>query len=164
MRINIFIFFSIFYCFTQIQSNTYEFKFYKNGQYKDTKKIELFLVKNSDSIKCEIIKNRITIPKVNSIYSVVLLNKKKAYTIENVDFSKLDNDSKIVFGLEKDLRRFTQLSSEFPTTYFLNETGLSIKIEEKNLAKKVNFIVFNSRTKMSNEKFIVKNYSQSAIE
>jgi len=57
--------------------NPHEFKFYKNGVYKSTKKAELYLIKNLDSIKCEITKNKIIIPKVDSVYSVVLKIKKK---------------------------------------------------------------------------------------
>ena len=164
MRIILFIVFTTVCCFSQTKDNPHEFKFYKNGVYKSTKKAELYLIKKLDTIKCEITKSKIIIPKVDSVYSVVIKTKRKSYIIQDVDFSKLDNDSKIVVGSENDMTKFEQVSNDFPTMYFLKETGLAVEIEKMSQANKVNFIIFNSRTKVNEEKYVVKNYSQSTVE
>lgn len=170
MKIFYFMIFTIsIYCSAQTESSNHEFKFYKNGLFKNPKNIKLYLVKNSDSIKCNILKNKVTIPRVSSSQTVVVSYRNKNYKINDVDFSKLDKDSKIVFGIEKSIENFSPISKELPNTYILrnspiiNNNFLAIKIENLHQAKKVNFIVFNCLAKSEEKKETYKTYSRSII-
>jgi len=163
MKIIYFIIFTIsIYCSAQTENSVHEFDFYQNGFYKNSIKIKLFIIKDSDTIKCRILKNKITIPKVSSSHSVIVYHKKKVYKIRDVDFSKLDEESKVVFGIEKNLGNFIP-ADNIPNTYFMDYHRLAVKIENLNHAKKVSFIVFNSSTTANNIVRSYKNYGRSEI-
>ena len=163
MKIIYFIIFTIsIYCSAQTEDSVHEFGFYYNGFYKNSKKIKLYLIKDSDTIKCSILKNKITIPKVYSSHTVIVYHKKKIYKINNMDFSKLNNESKVVFGIEKNLWNFIP-ADNIPNTYFMDSHRLSVKIENLNHAKKISFLVFNSSTTASNRVTTYRSYGRSEI-
>jgi len=163
MKIIYFIIFTIsIYCSAQTENSVHEFGFYQNGYYKNSKKINFFIIKDSDTIQCSIIKNKITIPKISSSHSVIVYHKKNVYKISDIDFSKLDKESKVVFGIEKNLGNFMP-ADNIPNTYFMDYHRLAVKIENLNHAKKVSFIVFNSSTTANNIIKTYKNYGRSEI-
>lgn len=155
------LFFVTFFCIAQNENTVHDFRFYKNGQFKNTKQVKLYLVKNSDTLNCDISKDKITIPKVSSIFDVVIHYKKKIYKITDVNFSNLKKDSNIAFGFEKNLDNFLTISKEFPTAYILKETGLLLEINNLEHAENVYFIVFYYSKTTKKNKEIMKSYSRT---
>lgn len=161
MKILYFIIFTIsIYCSAQTNNTIHEFDFYHNGNYKNSKKINFLIVKDSDSITCNISNRKISIPKISAPCSIIVYYRKKSYKINNIDFSRLDNESKIVFGIEKNLKNFSPVRT-IPNAYLLDNYKLAVKVKNIKQAKKVNFIVFNSSKTQSNGKISYKNYSYS---
>ena len=121
---------------------THQIEFYKTGKFKNPKNLKIWLVKNSDTLTCEVVNEKINIPQTSGIYSVVIESHKEKYMINEVDFSKINSESKIIIGIEKNIENLKPLSTEYPNLYNLPNTMTFIKIENLSQAMKVVFVVF----------------------
>jgi hypothetical protein len=144
-------------------NNSVEFKLYRNGEFRSLKNVKVKLVKNLDTITCEIVEGKILIPKMIDEFSVVVNIKKKTYVVDKVDFSKLNSDSKFIFGVEKNLENLKTISNQYPNVYVLSNTDNIIKIENLDKAKSVNFVVFTSKSKNTDNSITGKSYTQYSL-
>ena len=142
--ISIVLFFFTTWSFSQTNSKIFDFEFYKNGKFISPKNLKIQLVKNSDTINCEILNEKIIIPDTNGIYTIIGKIKNKKFIIDNVDFSKLNYYGKFIFGIENNINNFETVSIEFPNTYVLKNTTNTVQIENLKQAEKVYFIIFSS--------------------
>ena len=143
-------------------NNTTEFEFYKNGKFKSLKNVKVKLVKSLDTIVCEITNGKIIFPKNSGEFSVIVNIKNETYVVNNVDFSKLNSDSKFIFGVEKNIENFIPVSNQYPNIYEILNTVNFIKIENLENAKLVVFVAFIS--KESNDKSTTgKSYTQYSL-
>ena len=126
------------------KGNSYEFKFYNNGKFKSSKKVEVYLVTKTDSIKCKITNGQINIPENTNTNSLIINYKKNKYNIENIDFSKLDNKSVIIFGIEKNTENFSV--TQEPDIYLHLKTNTALKMDDPHKEKKIVFLTFNAIT------------------
>ena len=140
-----------------------EFELYKNGEFKSLKNVKVKLVKNSDTIMCEIVKGKILFPKKGDEFSVIVTIKNEIYVVDKVDFSKLYSASKFIFGIEKNLKNFKPISTQYPNIYELSNTSNFIKIENLNKAKRVNFVVFTSKSNDIDKSTTGKSYTQYSL-
>jgi len=143
--INFVLFFTTISSFAQTNGHYYDFEFYKNGSFYNTKKLKVQLVKDLDTIACEVAKDKLLLPDISGNYTVVVNIKKDKYIIANVDFSKLYRSSTIVFGIENDFSHFLSPESrQYPTIYTLPKTLIPLQIEHLEEAKAVHFVIFTS--------------------
>lgn len=140
--------------------NTVQFEFYKNGKFIDLKKVSVKLVQNLDTVACQIIGRRISVPKLNGEYSVILTFKKESYVVDNVDFSKIRFDCKFTFATEKNIKNFKPLLLEVPNIYGLERTMIFVKIENIDIAKKINFVTFTTLFMKDKKSDTLEAYSQ----
>lgn len=154
MRILLFFFFvSTFYCFSQTELKEFEFKFFKNGLYRNLKNIELKVIKDSDTINCNILNRKIMIPTMISSSEVLINVKKKQYKIKKVDFTKLSVGSIIIFGIENNLKNY--FLAENPDTYAHKYAISAFKKSDIDEIKKVIFLTFNMHPEsVTNNKFL----------
>lgn len=157
------IFFYTTLLFAQTNNQSYEFEFYKNGNFKKTKNLKIQLAKNLDTISCEIVNGKIILPKNLDTCNIVVNYRKEKYVIENVLFSKLETESKIIFGAENNLKNLKPLSSQFPNFYNLPNRLTFIDIKNLEQAKEVHFIVFTNEEKIG-IKINCKSYTQYYLE
>jgi hypothetical protein len=158
--INFIVFFVTIYSFAQSNNKSIDFEFYKNGGFKNLKNIKFNLLKNLDTVTCEFLNEKIIIPEIQGTYTVIVEIKNKKYKIENVDFSKLDMDCKIVFGIENNIENFEPISNQYPNFYGIKKSKIFLKIEQLEQAKKVYFLVFTSEEKTGSNTKIGKSYAQ----
>lgn len=162
--INFIIFFVSIWSFAQAPNHSYDFKFYKYGSFRNSKKMTFQLVKDIDTINCEVSKGKIQVPNISGKYTVVVTLKKDKYVVENVDFSKLYLGSTIVFGIENDFSNFSPpASNQYPTIYTLPNSLIPIKIEHIEQARSVHFVVFTSEKQDGKKLKEVRSYSQYFI-
>lgn len=144
-------------------NNSVEFELYNNGEFRSLKNVKVKLVKNLDTIACEISEGKILIPKMTDEFSVIVNIKKKTYVVDKVDFSKLNSDSKFIFGVEKNLKNLKPFSKQYPNIYVLLNTDNLLKIENLDKAKRVNFVVFTSKSKNTDNTITGKSYTQYSL-
>jgi len=157
---NFILFFVTICSFAQTSSKSYDFEFYKNGEFRNAKNFKIQIVKNLDTITCEILNEKIIIPEIKESCTVFFRIKNKKYIIENVDFSKLDSNSKIVLGIENNIENLEPISNQNPNIYIIKNTTIGVEIENLEQAKEVNFIVFTSTEITGNNSKKVKSYIQ----
>ena len=157
---NFILFFVTICSFAQISNASYDFEFYKNGEFRDSKNLKIQIVKNLDTIVGEILNKKIIIPESKDAFTVIIRIKNKKYSIDNVDFSKLDSNSKFVFGIENNIENLEPISNHNPNIYIIKNTSIGVKIENLAQAKEVHFIVFTSAEINGNDSKIVKSYTQ----
>ena len=161
MRKNFTFFLLLTSIFGYSQDNgTVQFEFYKNGKSIDLKNVRVKLVQNVDTVACQIIGRRISVPKLNGEYSVILTFKKESYVVDNVDFSKIRFDCKFTFGTEKNIKNFKPLLLEVPNIYGLERTMIFVKIENIDIAKKINFVTFTTLFMKDKKSDTLEAYSQ----
>jgi hypothetical protein len=158
--INLILLFVTICSFAQTNNKSYDFQFYKNGNFRNSKNLKIQIVKNSDSIACEVLNKKIIIPEIKDSCTVFFKIKNKKYIINNVDFSKLDSNSKIIFGIESNIKNFESISNQNPNFYILKNASIGVLIEILEQTKEVNFIVFTSKIKTGNNKETIKSYTQ----
>ena len=121
-------------------------------------------VNNQRRIPCQTISSvvcsRISVPKLNGEYSVILTFKKESYVVDNVDFSKIRFDCKFTFGTEKNIKNFKPLLLEVPNIYGLERTMIFVKIENIDIAKKINFVTFTTLFMKDKKSDTLEAYSQ----
>ena len=149
--------------FAQTNNQSYEFEFYKNGYFKKTKNLKIQLAKNSDTISCEIANGKIMVPKNLDTYNVIVNFRKEKYVIENVLFSKLETESKIIFGVENNMKNLKPMSAQFPNFYNIPNRLTFIDIKNLEQAKEVHFIVFSNEEKIGT-KINCKSHTQYYLE
>lgn len=157
---SIILFFYIIWSFAQTNSKAFDFEFYKNGKIRNPKNLKIQLVKNLDTISCEILNKKIKIPDSNGIFDIIGKIKDKNYVIYDVDFSKLNLSSKFIFGIENNINNFKPISSEFPNFYILKNSTNSLQIENLEQAEKVYFVIFSYELFNDNNRKKVKNYNR----
>ena len=147
------------YCYSQTIN---QLEFYNTGQFKNPKNLKIWILKNSDTLTCEIVNKKINIPITSGIHSVIIETHKDRYVINNVDFSKISSECKIIIGIEKNIENLKPLSKEYPNLYNLPERLTFIKIENLNQAKEVVFVVFTTED-LGNELKCSKSYDQYTL-
>ena len=163
-RIIIFILFVLPSCsFAQTSNKSFDFEFYKNGKFRNSNHLEIQIIKNLDTITCKILKNKIIIPKIKDSCKVFIKTKSKNYLIDNVNFTKLDADSKIIFGVENNIGNFESIANQNSNFYIIKNTMIGIKIENLEQAKEVNFLVFTSIEIIENNRRTAKSYTQYSL-
>lgn len=156
-----FILFFVTICsFAQTSSRAFDFEFYKNGEFVTPKKLKVQIVKNSDTLDCEIFDKKIIIPQIKDSCTVLIKLKNKIRKIDNVNFSKLDPACKIVLGIENQINNFKPLEAHFENIYSIKNTMHIVNIQDLDLAKEVYFIVFTTTETAKNNSKKVKNYTQ----
>ena len=158
-------FFQFILFLTSINSfsqTTNQIEFYKTGKFKSPKNLKMWLVKNSDTLKCEIVNEKINIPQNNGVYSVIIENQKERFVINDVDFSLLNSERKIIIGIEKNIENLKPVSKEYPNIYSILDSITFIRIENLNQAKEVVFVVFTSE-ETENKFKKAKSYTQYSL-
>ena len=144
--------------------STYTFQYYKNGKSKNPKNIEFYIVnENLGTLQCKLSGGTINMPKISAKSSIIVHDEKATYVIEDVDFSHLDENCMITFGINTKVKHLTPLSEKFPNFYAMNNKVAIVKIDDIQSVKELCFITFNSVTTAPNTGKLVKNYSQSTI-
>lgn len=149
--------------FAQTNNQSYDFEFYKNGYFKKTKNLKIQLTKNSDTISCEISNGKIILPKNLDTCNVIVQLRKEKYVIEKVLFSNLVSKSKIIFGVENNIKNLKPISSKFPSFYIIPNRATIIDIKNLEQAKEVHFIAFTTEEKIEN-KINCRSYTQYYLE
>lgn len=157
------VFFYSILCFAQTNNQSYDFEFYKNGYFKKTKNLKIQLAKYSDTISCEITNGKIILLKNLDTCNVIVHFKKEKYVIEKVLFSKLESKSKIIFGVENNLKNLKPISSKFPSFYIIPNRPTIIDLKNLEQAKEVHFIAFTTEEKIEN-KINCRSYTQYYLE
>ena len=161
--INFILFFVTICTFAQTSNKSFDFEFYKNGEFRKSKNLKIQIIKNLDTIACEILNKKIIIPEIKDSCSVFIQIKNKKYIIDNVNFSKLDSNSKIVFGIENNIENFETIANQNPNIYIIKNTMIGVKIENLEQAKEVDFLVFTSIETIGNNSKRGKSYTQYSL-
>ena len=162
--IHFILFFVAISSFAQTSNRTFDFEFYKNGEFKTPKKLKIQIIKNTDTIDCEINDKKIIIPQIKDSCTVLIKIKNKIRKIDNVNFSKLDSACKIVVGVENNINNFKLVETQVENFYSIKSTMNFIRLQNLELAKEVNFIVFTISETTKNNSKKVKSYSQYYLE
>ena len=143
---------------------TYTFQYYKNGKSKNPKNIEFYIAnENLDTLQCKISGGTIIVPKITTKSSIIVYDEKATYVIEDVDFSQLDENCVITFGINTKVKHLTSFSEKFPNFYAMNNKVAIVKIDDIQSVKELCYITFNSVATAPNTGKLVKNYSQTTI-
>jgi len=140
----------------------HEFQFYHNGYIENKKAIQIALIIGLDTIDCGISEGQIVLPKSNLKGSILMRFKKKSYQIDDVDFSKIDVGSLMIFGVEKNMKNFALVTEEFPNLYHVKNTLSLLEIENIEQVKEICFVSFPSKLQ-NGKNMTVKNYNKTSI-
>jgi len=151
------------YSNAQNEISNHEFKFYKNGKFVKSKKLEIYFINASDTIKVDVVSNEVKMPKLESVNSVLVIVGKNKYLISEVDLSKVNEGSTIIFGVEKNFSNLISVKAEFPKMRKLGNENILLKVENLEQAKEICFLVFHSKVKEEPNKKEYKMYSKMAI-
>ena len=149
--------------FAQTNNPSYDFEFYKNGYFKKTKNLKIQLAKNADTISCEITNGKIILLKNLDTCNVIVHFRKEKYVIEKVLFTNLVSKSKIIFGVENNIKNLKPMSAQFPNLYNIPNRLTFIDLKNLEQAKEVHFIAFTTEEKMEN-KINCRSYTQYYLE
>lgn len=136
-----------FTLFSSAQSNTnsYEFKFYRNGSFPKTKKLKVYAISENDTILCAIKDDRIALPKLSTVGSILINFRKISYQIEEIDFSKLKDRGSLFIGIENNMNNFTQpLPTKQPEFYILNDYAVILQLKDYESINKICFLSFST--------------------
>ena len=148
------------YC--QDNSSLHKFQFYNNGVIENSKSIKISVIVEKDTLNCAIKNGQINLPKTKVKCAVLINIKKKNYRIDNVDFSNVNNGTNVLFGIERNLDNFTQISSDYPNLYLIKKTQNTIEVENFDLAKEICFINFFSKV-VNGKEMTLRTYNKTAI-
>lgn len=139
------------------------FEYYKNGNFENVDRLTFKVANNSDTISCEIIGGKLILPKLSSTYSIIVTDGEKRFIIEDVDFTKVEGNLDIIFGVEKNFKNLNLIESAAGTFYSLKNRLAFVQLENLNDAKEDCFIIFQSPTGDEQMKKTSKSYSRFAI-
>lgn len=155
-----------FTLFSSAQSNTnsYEFKFYRNGSFPKTKKLKVYAISENDTILCAITDDRIALPKLSTVGSILINFRKKSYQVDDIDFSKLSDKGSLFVGIENNMNNFTQpLPNKQPNFYFLKNYSVLLQLENYESIKKICFLSFSTIISHEEEKLKMAQISKYTI-
>ncbi|WCO03504.1 hypothetical protein [Psychroserpens ponticola] len=148
------------FCSAQSLKDSHEFKFYKNGRIVKPKKVNIYIISDKDTLKCEINENKILIPKVTDTCSILIKLKKETILIKDFDFSKIGNKGYITLGIENNMKNFQLMTPEYPNAYILKKYAIAINIENLQLIKKVCFLNYYYAIQEKGNRTYVMNYTK----
>lgn len=142
---------------------THEFKFYKNGKFLKSNDLQLFSIKGMDTIEFNVASDKIKIPKINFTGSILVVKGKKKYLIEEVDFSKIDENSNVLFGIENNFENLIKVSDKYQSARTLKNNLILLNVENLEQAKEICFVIFSSVIAKQESVKSSKSYSKMAI-
>jgi len=154
---------STLFCTAQLDTNSYDFKFYRNGNISKTKRLNVYAINGIDSIKCNIKDNKISIPNILSVGSILIKFRNKTYEIDDIDFSKFINNGLVFIGIENDMKNFTQPLPKQPEFYMLKNHAIILKLDDYESIKKICFLSFNFTTSQEDNKATNASYTKFKI-
>ena len=80
----LFLFFVTICSFAQTSNKSFDFEFYKNGEFRNSKNLKIQIIKNLDTIACEILNKKIIIPEIKDSCSVFIQIKNKKYISDKI--------------------------------------------------------------------------------
>lgn len=157
------LFFVFSYSNAQNETITHEFKFYKKGEFLKSDDLQVYAINGIDTIKLNVALDKIKIPKINFQISILVVKGKKKYLIEDVDLSKIDDDSNVLFGIENNFKNLIKVSDEYPSVRKLKNNLFLLNVENLEQAKEICFIIFTSSSEPNDNRRTSKSYSKMAV-
>lgn len=148
----------------QTDTYSYEFKFYKNGSFPKTKKLKVYAISGNDTIQCVIKEDKISIPKLSNVGSMLINFRNKTYQIDDIDFSKLDDKGSLFIGIENNMNNFTQpLPNKGSEFYMLKNYSVILRLKDYNSIKKICFLNFSFMLNIEGDRASISNYPRHTI-